>query len=195
MLKFMDVAKKYYSVYALKGVNLTIIPNNLYLFIGENGSGKSTTIKLISKVIFTNDYKTFENDFKEIIYLPDKRNYPKLLTTLVFLKYYIDIDENIIIKYMEKYNLQNKRIGSLSKGNIQKLGIIQILLSKGDLYLFDEPIDGLDKESIKLFVEDLKELLSKNKTIIISTHNKNVYKELNPIIYKFNNGVCNEKKK
>lgn len=195
MLKFNEVAKKYNSKYAVKNINLTIEPNNIYLFIGENGSGKSTTIKLISKVIFTSEYSIFENKFKKIIYLPDKRNYPKLLTTFDFLKYYLNVKTDIINDYLLKYDLPNKSIGSLSKGNIQKLGILQILLSDGDLYLLDEPTDGLDKNSINLLIEDLKKLLINNKTIIISTHKKTIYNELHPIIYKFETGTCNETKR
>ena len=94
-----------------------------------------------------------------------------------------------------KYELPNKNISALSKGNMQKVGIIQMVLSEGDLYLFDEPTDGLDNISVELFVDDLKKLLEKGKTIIISTHKKSVYASLKPIVYKFEAGVCNEKKR
>ena len=195
MLKLNEVSKKYNSKFAVKNINLTIEPGNIYLFIGENGSGKSTTIKLISKVIFTNQYNIFENKFKRIMYLPDKRNYPILLSTFDFLKYYLNVKREIIKNYLLRYELPNKTIGSLSKGNLQKLGILQVILSEGDLYLLDEPTDGLDKKSIDLFIEDLKELLMNNKTIIISTHKKTIYSELKPVLYKFEDGICNEKKR
>ena len=184
MLKFNEVAKKYNSKYAVKNINLTIEPHNLYLFIGENGSCKSTTIKLISKVIFTSEYNIFENKFKKIIYLPDKRNYPKLLTTFDFLKYYLNVKTDIINDYLLKYN-----------GNIKKIVILQIILSEGDLYIIDESNDELNKNSINLLIEDLKKLLINNKTIIISTHKKTIYNELHPIIYKFETGTCNETKR
>lgn len=195
MLKLNEVSKKYKSKFAVKNINISIEPSNIYLFIGENGSGKSTTIKLISKVIFTNEYSIFSNEYKRIVYLPDKRNYPKLLTTYDFLRYYLNVNIDEIKKYLARYDLANKTIGSLSKGNIQKLGIIQIILSDGDLYLFDEPTDGLDKKSIETFIDDLKLLLMNNKTIIISTHNKALYKDLKPVIYKFESGICNERKR
>lgn len=195
MLKFNDVSKKYNSKFAVKSINLTIKPNNIYLFIGENGSGKSTTIKLISKVIFTKDFNVLKNEFNKIIYLPDRRNYPKLLLVSDFLKYYLNIDNKIIEDTMRRYDLPNKLIGSLSKGNLQKLGILQIILSEGDLYLLDEPTDGLDKKSIYLLLEDLKKLLVIGKTLVISTHKKTIYSELKPIIYKFEDGICNEKKR
>ena len=100
-----------------------------------------------------------------------------------------------IKEYLLKYELPNKQIGALSKGNIQKLGILQVILSDGDLYLLDEPTDGLDKKSIDTFILDIKQLLINNKTIIISTHKKSIYNELKPVVYKFESGVCNEKRK
>jgi ABC-2 type transport system ATP-binding protein len=196
MLKFSDVSKRYKNKFAVKSININIENGKVYLFVGENGSGKSTTIKLISRIIYTNEFSIFKNEYKRIMYLPDKRNYPKTLSSLDFLKYYlVNQDLKKIEEYMIKYELPNKAISSLSKGNMQKVGIIQMVLSDGDLYAFDEPTDGLDNESISLFIEDLKELVSKGKTIVISTHKKNLYSDLKPNIYKFEDGVCNEKKR
>lgn len=197
MLRLEEVKKSYHHDRGLTKVNLTIEPEKLYLFVGENGSGKSTTIKLISSVIFhsKNDGKMI-NDFKKMIYLPDKRSYPKLLTVETYLKYYLPTtqEKDLIKLWMNRYHLPNQRIGSLSKGMLQKLGILQTILNSGDLYLFDEPTDGLDKESIQLFKEDVKKLLESKKTIIISTHNKLLYRDLKPIIYHFKEGICNGKK-
>ena len=197
MLKLEEIRKNYHHEQGLKNVSLTILPENMYLFVGENGSGKSTTIKLISHVIFSTakDGK-IENQFKKIIYLPDKRSYPKLLTVKTYLQYFLEkkLSASTLDFYLNRYQLPNKKIGSLSKGMLQKLGIIQTLLSDGDLYLFDEPTDGLDVESIQTFKEDLGRMLKEKKTIVVSTHNKLIYKELKPIIYHFQKGVCHEKK-
>ncbi len=192
-----DISKNYHKARGITKVTLTIEEGNLYLFVGENGSGKSTTIKVISKVIFPDTLKGFIlNEFKQMIYLPDKRNYPKLLKTSQFLQYYLgkEYQRETTRKMMLRYQIPNQIIGTLSKGMIQKLGIIQCLLSKGDLYLFDEPTDGLDTTSIQLFKEDLKNLLIQKKTIIISTHSKGIYKELAHKVFQFKEGICNEKK-
>ncbi len=197
MLKFQDVRKKYSRSGGIERVNIGIEPQKFYLFLGENGSGKSTTLKLISKVIFPDKNQgTLLNEFKEIIYLPDKRSYPNLLSAKVYLAYYLSLKmkSKRIEEYLERYQLPNGKIGSFSKGMQQKLGIVQTILKDGDLYLFDEPTDGLDKESITLFKEDIEHLLKQKKTVIISTHNKNIFKDLKPICYTFKNGVCNEKK-
>lgn len=195
MLKLEDVKKEYRGHRGITQVNITIEPGHLYLFVGENGSGKSTTIKLISRVIFKHPSNgKIINDFKRIIYLPDKRSYPKLLTVETYLNYYLGSNK-FYPEYLKRYSLPNQTIGSLSKGMIQKLGILQAILSTGDLYLLDEPTDGLDTSSIQLFKEDLKKMISEKKTIIISTHNRLIYRDLSPITYTFKEGICHEKKR
>lgn len=190
MLKLEEVRKNYHKDRGLVSANLVIENNKLYLFVGENGSGKSTTIKLISRVIFNSPADgVIKNDFKKIIYLPDKRGYPKLLNVKTYLSYYL-MNNRYIDEYIEKYHIPNKKIGGLSKGMLQKLGIVQTVLSDGDLYLFDEPTDGLDNDSIKIFKEDIIKLLALNKTVIISTHNKQIYRDLTPTIYNFKDGIC-----
>ena len=106
MLKFSDVSKRYKSKFAVKSVNINIENGHLYLFTGENGSGKSTTLKLISKIIYTNEFSIFKNDYKKIMYLPDKRSYPKTLKSYDFLKYYLSNVADIVIeKYMMNVNI------------------------------------------------------------------------------------------
>ncbi|MDE6660736.1 MAG: ABC transporter ATP-binding protein [Anaeroplasmataceae bacterium] len=198
MLKLEEVKKNYHHDRGLVRVNLTIESGGFYLFVGENGSGKSTTIKLISHVIFhSKGDGNIINDFKRIIYLPDKRSYPKLLSVEAYLRYYLPIkpSKEDLDYWLSRYHLPNKKIGSLSKGMLQKLGILQTILNAGDLYLFDEPTDGLDAESIKLFKEDIETLIQEKKTIIISTHDKALYRDLRPILYYFKDGICNEKRK
>lgn len=139
MLKLIEIRKAYPHNRGIVQVSLTINAEQLYLFVGENGSGKSTTIKLISRVIFHKRKEgNLQNTFKRIIYLPDKRSYPKLLKVKTYLEYYLG-KNNSIETWLERYNLPNKTIGSLSKGMLQKLGILQTILNDGDLYLLDEP--------------------------------------------------------
>lgn len=197
MLKLKELSKSYGHQRGIKDVSLTIEPGKLYLFVGENGSGKSTTIKLISKVIYPKKGSgQIFNQFQRIIYLPDRRTYPKLLTIETYLSYYLNgsVTKLRIREMMERYSLENKMLGALSKGMQQKVGVIQTILSPGDLYLLDEPLDGLDKETVRVFMEDAQGLLTEGKAIVISTHNKTAYKDLKPVIYSFKEGICNERK-
>ena len=197
MLRLTDVSKRYKNHFALKNVNINIEKGKLYLFVGENGSGKSTTIKLISKVIFNNSGVIIENNFEKIVYLPDKCSYPNLLNVKTYLSMYLSKSTNInkIEEKMKEYHLENKMIASLSKGMLQKLGILQIILSTADLYIFDEPLNGLDKVSTQKFKSDIKKLIENEKTVIISTHSRMLFRDLTPNIIKFKGGLVNEKTK
>ncbi len=197
MLRLTDVSKRYKNHFALKNININIEKGKLYLFVGENGSGKSTTIKLISKVIFNNSGGIIENNFEKIVYLPDKCSYPNLLNVKTYLSMYLSKSTNInkIEEKMKEYHLENKMIASLSKGMLQKLGILQIILSNADLYIFDEPLNGLDKVSTQKFKSDIKKLIENEKTVIISTHSRMLFRDLTPNIIKFKGGLVNEKTK
>ena len=197
MLRLTDVSKRYKNHFALKNININIEKGKLYLFVGENGSGKSTTIKLISKVIFNNSGGIIENNFEKIVYLPDKCSYTKLLNVKTYLSMYLSKSTNInkIEEKMKEYHLENKMIASLSKGMLQKLGILQIILSNADLYIFDEPLNGLDKVSTQKFKSDIKKLIENEKTVIISTHSRMLFRDLTPNIIKFKGGLVNEKTK
>lgn len=197
MLTLTDVSKRYKKHFALKNVNISIDKGKLYLFTGENGSGKSTTIKLISKVIFNNSGGTIENTFDKIMYLPDNCNYPNLLNVKTYLSMYLanSINETKIEEKMKEYNLENKMINSLSKGMLQKLGILQTILSNADLYIFDEPLNGLDKLSIQKFKSDIKKLIENEKTVIISTHSRMSFRNFTPVVIKFKGGIASEKTK
>lgn len=199
MLKMHEVTKQYqHHARGVTGISLEVEQGTCCLLVGENGSGKSTTIKLISRIIFHRSYQgEIINQFKQMVYMPDKRAYPMLLKIGTYLKYYFHrkYTKEEIREMLIRYHLKNQVFGSLSKGMLQKVGIIQTVYSQGDLYLLDEPQEGLDKEAVKLLNEDLKRLIQNGKSIIISTHHEQSYKELNPKIYNFKGGTCYERKK
>ena len=74
---------------------------------------------------------------------------------------------------------QNLRIKALSKGMHQKILLTLTIAREVDTYLFDEPLNGLDDDSIKVFIDALQELYSDGKLIIIATHNPNYFQTLN----------------
>lgn len=151
----------------------------LYLFTGRNGSGKSTTIKMFADVIYPSNYSWYKSEAR-ISYLCEKVELSNGKVT-PFLKDILHLSKMTknLKELMLKWNIPDKNMLHLSKGNKQKVGILMMLLSDSDLYLFDEPTDALDQKTIFLFVEAIKELLQKGKTVIISTHEKHYFAELN----------------
>ena len=96
-------------------------------------------------------------------------------------------------KYLEIFNMdRNALISSLSKGNKQKVALIQLLMEDRDLYVLDEPTNGLDQESINLLVKALKEKNKHGKTVIVVTHYKKLFSRWKIKKYEFIEGKINE---
>ena len=177
-LKVENVSKKYKNNVVLKNFNYEF-KSGLYLFVGVNGSGKTTTLKLISNIIKPTNINYYITKLK-VAYLCEKFELgnQKVFSFLKSVKLFNLCSMNIK-EEMKKWQIPNKYIGSLSKGNKQKCGIIMMKMADCDVYLFDEPTDALDKASITLFREFIKELILLDKIVIISTHEKDYFKDFN----------------
>lgn len=196
MLKLKNVNKKYGKINTINNISMIIDKPGLYILTGENGSGKSTIIKLLSKIIYKSSGE-IENNYN-ISYLPDKFLMPKLMSVKLYIKEILKIYRNNknVDELMQMYMLPKKRIGELSKGNLQKLGILQIVENDVQYYVFDEPLDGLDENARKLFKNIIINLLAKEKVVIMSLHNKSLFNDLKPQIFKIKEGkIDNAKKK
>lgn len=193
MIEFNDVTYYYGKKCALKNLNLKIEKGSFNLFIGHNGSGKSTTIKLILNLIH-NKQGTIIRNYESYCYMPEKTILPDYITIEEFLKDLSYLSSNCNYeRYLELFNMDKSQlISSLSKGNKQKVALIQLLMEDRDLYVLDEPTNGLDQESINILVKLLKEKNKKGKTIIVVTHYKKLFSRWKIDKYEFIDGVVNE---
>ena len=195
MLKLTNVSKKYREHIVFNSVTIDMSNPGLYVFQGINGSGKSTILKVLCGVIYKSEGR-IEKDVS-ISYLPDKFNMPKLMRS----KAYVDSILNMYgIKessdeLISKFQIPNKRIGDLSKGNQQKLGLLQVLYNEADCYVLDEPLDGLDEFAKHLVKDIIKDYIDKGKIIIMSLHGKNLFNELKPTVFDIKDGFINPKQK
>ena len=192
MLSLSLIEKRYKSHMVFSNITYTFNEGNLYILQGVNGSGKSTLLKLISGIIYKSSGQMTLGE--KISFLPDKFSMPRLLKVNSYLKILFK-DKNIIDKELSIFQIPNKRIGDLSKGNLQKLGILETLLFDADIYLFDEPLDGLDDYAKHLLKDRIKEKLKENKIVILSLHNKTFFNDLAPITLDMKEGSFYEKKK
>lgn len=188
MLSVENLSKKYGSTEIINNVNLKFENGKLYIFTGVNGSGKSTITKILSGIIYKTSGSLKIED--TISYLPDKYIMPRLLSVKSYCRIL-----SIPYEMVQKYQIPNRKIGELSKGNFQKLGIIQILSRDTDCYILDEPLDGLDDITKKIFKQDIISKINDNKIIIMCLHTKTLFNELHPIIYEVKEGNINEKKR
>ena len=173
----MNLKKIYKNDYVIREFNYKF-QTGLYLFIGENGSGKSTTIKMLSGLISPSNTDYYIEDISKV-FLCER---VELLNAkpLTFLKRnaFLNGTKKDIISLLKMWEIPNKSINKLSKGNKQKCAILMCYLANVDLYLFDEPTDALDQDSILRFEKMIKELIEKNKIVIIATHEKEYFKNI-----------------
>ena len=178
--------KKYYGqTKGIEDVSFKINKGEIYGFIGPNGAGKSTTIRTIMGLINKTDGKIFINGkelekddpvIKEKIgYLPSEINLYEDMTIKELFKYHESFYKRDLSKrkdeLVKKLKVDvNKKIVSLSLGNLKKVGIILALMHEPEILILDEPTSGLDP----IIQNELHNILIKEKekgtTIIYSSH-------------------------
>lgn len=185
VIKTYDLCKTYKDTEAVSHVNMTIYKGDIYGFIGRNGSGKSTTLKMITGIIFPSkgDIKLFgesRNKFssRRIGSLIENAGlYPNLSAydnmeikaIAMGLKDKKMIEELLTLVHLNSKS--KKVVNKFSLGMKQRLGIAMALLGNPDLLILDEPINGLDPEGIREIREVIQYLnKTKKMTIIISSH-------------------------
>ncbi len=185
VMKIRGLTKKYGDVIGIKDLDLDVHKGEIMGFLGPNGAGKTTTIRtclgLLQKT--GGDVKIFGLDSHEESieirrrtgYLPgDFGLYPGLKVKTI-LKYLLSqsgvSDETKMKELSDRLDLNLKRkYGNLSKGNKQKVGIVQAFMADQDLIILDEPTGGLDPLMQQKFYEILREEKEEGKTIFMSSH-------------------------
>lgn len=184
VLEVNELVKIYGKNKAVNGITFSVKKGEVFGLIGPNGAGKSTTIKSILGIVkktsgtikvLGKNIETNEKEIKKHIgYLPSECNFYNNMKVKDLLDYSKRLyrNENISIEeYARRLNLDlNKKIEDLSYGNKKKVGIIDVIISDGDLLIFDEATGGLDPLVQEEFFKILKELKDKGKTIIYSAH-------------------------
>lgn len=184
-LQVINLTKKFAEQTALNNISISIEKNEIIGLLGPNGAGKSTLMKSIvgalkideGNILF-NGKNISEHEIeskKKIGFLPE--NNPLYLE--MYVKEYLQFVANIhhisemrVNKVIELVGItleKSKKIGQLSKGYKQRIGLAQAILHQPDLLILDEPTNGLDPNQIIEIRNVIKEI-GKEKTILLSTH-------------------------
>lgn len=193
----------------LNNINLNLEKGNVYGLIGHNGSGKTMLLRAISGLItLDSGYIKINNTLVELnkplpvkvgILIENVKFYDDLtgFENLKFLSSINnEISDDVINTYLKKFDLlkeNNKKAKEYSLGMMQKLAIIQAIMEDQSLILLDEPTNGLDRNSVEIFNEQIKELKDNGKTIILVSHNDSEIKELCDEIIEISNGVITKR--
>ena len=195
MIEIYNLQKYYHKKLVLSIDYLHFEKGKVYLLVGFNGSGKSTLLKSILKII---DYKgKIEVNTSKIGFLPERFPEVSYISALSFLKgLIIEENEENIYKYAKLFNINlNLSISNMSKGNLQKVMIVQAIMNNASLMIFDEPLNGLDPKMQDVFINIIKELKNENRCIIITTHYLKYYESvLDEIIYLENGKIYENNK-
>lgn len=210
ILECQNLCKRFGKKQILKDVSFEIDEGDILAFIGPNGSGKTTTIKLIlglqnidSGSVKINGYDV-EKDFVKsiekvgaIVENPDTYMYLsgwqnlKLVANLY--KGVTDDDLKTIVKTVGLENRIHDKVSKYSLGMRQRLGIARALINKPNLLVLDEPTNGLDPEGIKDLRILLKRLAKEGMGILISSHNLAELESFCNKVLIIDNGVILEK--
>ncbi|MBU8878317.1 ABC transporter ATP-binding protein [Bacillus sp. FJAT-29790] len=178
MIELNNLSKTYKNKTALEPVDITIQAGECVVLCGGNGAGKSTLIKMLTGIekASTGKLVFHSKNKKPFAYMPDQMNFPPELTPFEILRYYgnflnVGTEElRDALKEVGLWEQRNQRVGGFSKGMSQRLNLAQCLLIDTDIYIFDEPTNGLDPYWVIKFKQIIQQLRHRKKTIIVSSH-------------------------
>ena len=202
ILTTFDLSKKYKDQYAVKDVNMHIEKGDIYGFVGENGAGKTTVIRmlaglaaptsgyftLLDKDSRSSEIRTARNRLSAVV---ESVSLTRSMTALENLRLQAiltgsrktDAELNELISFvgLSVKDLQNRKVKNFSLGMRQRLGIALVMVQDPEIILLDEPMNGLDPQGIIQMREIIRLLQQRGVTVLISSH---ILSELNLICTK-----------
>lgn len=203
------IAKSFAGKQVLRDVNFKIAPGTIVGYIGQNGAGKSTTVKIILGLldqdagtvsIFGRAVDRDDPMYKRRIgYVPEGADLFEALTAREYLQLVgqlyglpeneADYKAEQLAEIVGLGAAFDRRIASYSKGMRQLVLIIASLLHDPDILFWDEPLNGLDANAVLVVEEILQELRNRGKTIFYSSHIMDVVQKLSDRIILLNAGT------
>ncbi|MQG39523.1 MAG: ABC transporter ATP-binding protein [SAR202 cluster bacterium] len=185
IIEISNVTKNYGRVKALSNLNLSVEEGEIFGFLGPNGAGKTTALRILvdyirsssgtCKIFGMDTVKDSTTIKKNIGYLPGNIQMYKSMKAIDLLKYFANLRGLTDLDYARDLAKRfdsdiDIKIGNMSKGNQQKIGLIQAMMHKPALLILDEPTSGLDPLIQEQFFNMMEEIRDSGKTIFMSSH-------------------------
>ena len=164
----------------LQGVSFQIFPNQFYCLVGPNGSGKTTVVKLIMKILQINSGNVDTVDPKDISYLPQNLPDPPFLSVEEVISVAIKKENkgsesrqkilNALGKQFHLEGLLDRNFSDISTGEKQRVWLAFAIAQKKDMIIMDEPLSSVDRNSREEFYSLLKEVSLEGRTLLVVTH-------------------------
>ncbi len=182
ILKVNNLTKKYYNKTALENVTLDFEPGRIYGLLGPNGSGKTTFMKVVAglhkqtsgSVLINGEDLSYKTK-AFVSFMPTENYMYDSFKVIDILKFYKDMYEDFRYDYavalLNDINVNiDYKVSKLSSGETAKLKTVIALSRDADIYMLDEPLNGVDVLSRDTIMDIITKSHNKNKTMIISTH-------------------------
>lgn len=203
-LELRNIRKRFGDKQVLKDVSFKTESGKAFGLLGRNGAGKTTTIRILMDVFSADqgevlvDGDPTEYRFIRMGYLPEERGlYPKkkIIDQLVYFAMLKGMTKrqavesvDIWLKRLGMSQFRDKRLGTLSKGNQQKIQLITALAHDPDVIILDEPFTGLDPVNAEALKEIVRDEIARDKIVIFSSHQMNYVEEFCDHIAILNGG-------
>ncbi|WP_068620949.1 ABC transporter ATP-binding protein [Paenibacillus tuaregi] len=208
VIRIRDLRMKYADRYVLNGVDLEVSRGQIIGYIGPNGAGKSTTVKIMLGLVegYTGQVEILGTDIasgdisykSKIGYVPEIAEIYDTLTAREYLTFVgelygldreaADIKAARLAELFGLRDAYNSRISSFSKGMKQKVMIISSVLHNPDILFLDEPLSGLDANSVIVLKEMMSLFAGQGKTIFYSSHIMDVVEKISSRIILLGEG-------
>ncbi len=192
------VTKTFGNHVAVDDLTLTVPRETVYGFIGPNGSGKTTTLRMIMRILHPDrgeirvlGEQSFTAATDRVSYLPEERGLYKQMRVRDVLRFYAALkgfydSRKAIDGWLERFELTawaDKRVSALSKCMAQRVQFISAVISQPELVLLDEPFSGLDPINAEALREAVLDLRRRGTTVIFSTHDMGVAEKMCDFIF------------
>jgi ABC-2 type transport system ATP-binding protein len=202
-VELAQVTKRFGDHVAVDQLDLVVPTGTVYGFIGPNGSGKTTTLRMILRIFYPDEGRvcvlgeergTAADD--RVGYLPEERGLYKKMKVRDILKFYAQLKgmhdcQSEIDSWLERLELAkwaDQKVEALSKGMSQKVQFIATVISRPELVVLDEPFSGLDPVNMEVLKNIVLELREQGATVIFSTHDMDVAERMCDTIFMIYQG-------
>ncbi len=203
IIEISGITKTFGSHVAVDNLSLAVPEGSIYGFIGPNGSGKTTTIRMIMNILYPDqgsilvfgEVQTGSN-IGRIGYLPEERGLYRKMKLRELIMFHGEL-KNIpnpgkeADYWLEKFELtpwSGKKVETLSKGMSQKVQFIVTIIDKPAIIILDEPFSGLDPVNAEVIREVILDLRKGGSTVIFSTHDMSVAEKMCDFIFMIYKG-------
>jgi ABC-2 type transport system ATP-binding protein len=202
-VRLENVTKTFGAHIAVDALSLEVPPGTIYGFIGPNGSGKTTTLRMIMHILHPDrgeitvlGERTALAANDRVGYLPEERGLYKQMKVRDLLRFYAELKGlrgpgPAIDQWLERLDLTawaNKKVQSLSKGMSQKVQFIATVIAQPRLVLLDEPFSGLDPVNAEVLRAAVLQLKRQGTTVIFSTHDMAIAEKMCDFIFMIYGG-------